>query len=123
MATAVSGAGQPVYKLNFDAGSELHAATQPFLLTNPPGDASNATLGTLLRDYFVSFSTSLDPNAVSYSGMSKPIWPLYTTSSANATTGTFSRLSVNDTMIGTTFDYDASPRCDFFYGQSYVVRN
>ncbi|KAI9663984.1 MAG: hypothetical protein M1821_007475 [Bathelium mastoideum] len=123
MATAVAGVGQPVYKLNFDAGNELHAATQPFLLTVPPGDANNATLALLMRDYFASFATSLDPNAVSYSGTPKPTWPLYLTSGSNGTSGTFNRLSVNYTMIGTTEDFDASPQCDFFHGQSYVVRN
>ena len=126
MATAVAGVGQPVYKLIFDAGDEQHAATQPFLLDYPPANANNATLAKLMRDYFISFATSLDPNTVSYSGTPKPNWPLYVPSEAaasNATTSTFSILDVNYTMIGTTIDFDADAQCDFFHGQSYVVRN
>jgi carboxylesterase type B len=117
MATALSAVGVPVYKLRFAAGTELHAATQPFLLDVPPADSNNRTLGLLLRDYFISFAVEGDPNAVSYSGTVKPEWPLYFSD------GGFNVLDVNYTMIGAIPDYDAGPRCDFFHGQSYIVRN
>ncbi|KAL9094046.1 MAG: hypothetical protein Q9165_003716 [Trypethelium subeluteriae] len=128
MATAVSGAGQPVYKLLMNAGTEQHGATQPFLLSVPGADDSNnATLGRILRDYFISFAVNLDPNQVSYSGTPKPTWPAYYAAAGaaggNSSTGSLNILDVNYTMIGATPDFDADARCDFFHGQSYVVRN
>lgn len=35
----------------------------------------------------------------------------------------FSILDITYTTIGVERDIDASPQCDFFHGQSYVVRN
>lgn len=72
-----------------------------------------------MKDYFVSFATTLNPNAVSYSGTPKPYWPTYQAPGSS----NFSVMYVNYTMMGVTPDYDVGPRCNFFHGQSYVVRN
>ena len=140
MATAVSDYGNPVYKFNFAAGTELHGAMIPFVETlnlhgavpsflipySIPGanmcitgDDSNTTLATILRDYYVSFAVALDPNAKTYSNISRPYWPTY----MNDKSGPFSVLDITQTTIGVERDSDASPRCDFFHAQSYVVRN
>ncbi|RJE24716.1 Carboxylesterase family [Aspergillus sclerotialis] len=120
MATAVSDYGNPVYKFVFAAGNELHGAVGPFVESlNLKGDASNTTLSSILRDYYVSFAVALDPNAKSYSSISRPYWPTY----MNDKNGPFSILDVTYTTIGAERDIDASPRCDFFHAQSYVVRN
>ena len=123
MATAVSDWGLPAYKLIFDAGSELHGATVPFLFdTTLDGSASqNATLAHIMKDWYLSFAITLDPNQVSYSNTTKPSWPPYQLNSQSS----FNVMDVNYTMIGVVndLDFDATARCDFFHSQSYVVRN
>jgi carboxylesterase type B len=123
MASAVSDWGIPTYKLIFNAGTELHGATVPFLFdTTLSGSAAqNATLGHIMKDWYISFAVTLDPNQNSYSNVSKPNWPLY--QSAGQTT--FNVMDVNYTQIGVVddLDFDVSARCDFFHSQSYVVRN
>ena len=103
----------------------LHVCPQFFwaivrLRANQSTVINNATLGYIIKDYFLSFATNLDPNARSFSGTSKPFWPQYTAGVSNVT---FAVMDVNYTMMGVTEDFDASPQCDFFHGQSYVVRN
>ncbi|KAJ9644670.1 Golgi apyrase [Coniosporium tulheliwenetii] len=88
MGSALSHAGVPVWKMVFNAGSQTHASTAPYLL-GPPGNvtsfienqfiASNATLAAIMRDYFLSFATELDPNTASFSGVDRPYWPQYDT--------------------------------------------
>lgn len=121
MATATSDYGLPVYKLIFDAGAQTHGATRAFLGFTPGDNGNNATLSLIMKDWFISFTQELDPNTVSYSNASKPNWPLYQTPGTDG----FSVMSVNYTEIGARSDYiyDATDRCDFFHGQSYVVRN
>lgn len=72
-----------------------------------------------MRDYYVSFAVSLDPNAESYTDIPRPYWPTY----MSEQNGDFSVLNVTDSLISVHRDADASPRCDFFHAQSYVVRN
>ncbi|KZT55338.1 alpha/beta-hydrolase [Calocera cornea HHB12733] len=118
MAAAVADLGLPSWKLLFYAGSELHGATSPYLYAenNNGTQGANNTIGAYMKDWFISFTTHLDPNAVSYSGLQKPFWPTYNNGSAQT-------MVVNYTQIGVVHDYDDSPQCDFFHGQSYVVRN
>ena len=79
-----------------------------------------------MKDWFISFVTDLDPNAKSFSDttLDKPVWPLY-----NPQLGTqgdvpeFAVMDVNYTQIGVIPDLDVSDKCDFWHGQSYVVRN
>ncbi|RMJ24384.1 Carboxylesterase family [Aspergillus sp. HF37] len=120
MATAVADYGSPVYKLYFAAGSDLHGAVAPFVKSrNLNGLADNSTLSSIMRDYYVSFAVSLDPNAESYTDIPRPYWPTY----MGEQNGDFSVLNVTDSLISVNRDADASPRCDFFHAQSYVVRN
>ena len=127
MATAVSDWGQSVYKLVFSAGSELHGATSPFLFStnltvngvNPP--SLNSTLALIMKDWYLSFAIHLNPNTVAYSNAKKPYWPSYQAAGVQNLTV----MDVNYTMIGRVDDryFDATVQCDFFHGQSYVVRN
>lgn len=146
MATSASDY-HPTYKMIFNAGTEMHGATQPYLLqfgygskafilyltpfspypslsiphanNGPDATGQNGTLGNIMKDYYVSFVTHLDPNAISYSGTPKPAWPSYQSSGG----GTFAVMNVNYTMMGATQDFDAGPRCDFWHGESYITRN
>lgn len=83
------------------------------------GTSNNATIASILRDYYISFAVLLDPNAKSYTNIPHPHWPTYQTAGSSG----FSVLNVTYTDISITPDQDASARCDFFHGQSYVVRN
>ncbi|KFG80558.1 carboxylesterase [Metarhizium anisopliae] len=120
MAAAVSDRGEPVYKMIFDAGGGLHGSLVPFTETvNLNGTSNNATLASIIRSYYISFATQLDPNAVSYTDSNHPHWPTYQTGgNANLTV-----LSITDSGIEAGEDPDNSAQCDFFHGQSYVVRN
>lgn len=129
LGTAFSRAGVPVWKMVFNAGSELHAATAPYLLA-PPGNVtsfsqerttpSNATLVAIMKDYFLSFAAELDPNAASISGIRRPYWPQYKTP---AYAENFAVLEVNQTWIGVRSDPDASALCNFFHAENAAVRN
>lgn len=129
MGSALSHAGVPMWKMVFNAGSQTHAATAPYFL-GPPGNvtsflenqfiASNATLAAIMRDYFLSFVTELDPNAASFSGADRPYWPQYDTP---ADAAEFTVLEVNYTTIGSRPDSDDSAQCDFFFAEGEVVRN
>ena len=122
MATATADLGLPTWKLVFDAGTETHGATADFLFTTNVTAINNMTLAYIMKDYFLSFATDLDPNTHSFSGVEKPYWPMYEGMGPNEA-GSFSIMDVNYTMIGMTQDFDVNAQCDFFHGQSYVVRN
>lgn len=72
-----------------------------------------------MKDWYTSFAIHLDPNAQSFSGTPKPYWPVYNTPDLT----NFTIMDVNYTMMGATPDLNASPQCDFFRSQPYVVRN
>lgn len=72
-----------------------------------------------MKDWYSSFAINLDPNAQSFSGTPKPYWPMYNT----ADLSNFTIMDVNYTMMGAIGDLNANARCDFFKGQSAVVRN
>ncbi|KAL9079065.1 MAG: hypothetical protein Q9157_002033 [Trypethelium eluteriae] len=122
IASAYADRGLPTWKMIFDAGTQLHGATGTFLFA-PPGTPEavgvNETLGYIMRDYFLSFVINLDPNTESLSNTSKPFWPMYQAPSSSR----FSVMDVNVTNLGVREDFDAAPKCDFFAGQSYAVRN
>ena len=118
MATAASDWGMPTWKLIFNAGTQLHGADGPFLW-GPESAINNFTLANIMKDWYLGFVLNLDPNSVSNSGTPKPYWPLYQAAGVSD----FSVMDVNYTMMGAIPDMDANPRCDFFHGQSYVVRN
>ncbi|KAK3698222.1 hypothetical protein LTR37_017047 [Vermiconidia calcicola] len=114
MATAVSDWGLPTWKFIFNAGSQLHGADGPFLF-GPESAVNNNTLALILKDWYLGFVINLNPNSISNSGTPKPQWPQYQEG--------FTAMSINYTMMGAVRDVDASSKCDFFHGQSYVVRN
>ncbi|KAK5175704.1 uncharacterized protein LTR77_000843 [Saxophila tyrrhenica] len=118
MATAMSDWGMPTWKFLFNAGSQLHGADGPFLW-GPPESINNFTISNILKDWYLGFVQNLDPNSVSNSGTQKPFWPQYQSEG----TMDFPIMDINYTMMGVTPDFDANARCDFFHGQSYVVRN
>ena len=72
-----------------------------------------------MRDWYLSFATDLDPNAASYTDIEHPYWPTYT----NGQNDNFSVMGVTYTTLSVKPDPDVSAKCDFFHGQSYVVRN
>ncbi|KAK3670089.1 hypothetical protein LTR78_010029 [Recurvomyces mirabilis] len=119
MASAVSDAGLPAYKLVFNAGTELHGATRPFLHNTNASTINNATLALIMKDWYLSFAINQDPNQQSFSNATKPYWPAYNLQGSS----NFIVMDVNYTMIGPVQDFWASSGCDFFRGQASVVRN
>jgi carboxylesterase type B len=79
LSSAFSNYGLPIWKQIFNDGSQLHGATHTILFSNTYGThtGDNYTLFQVLADWYISFTAELDPNAVSYSNLSKPYWPQY----------------------------------------------
>ena len=124
MTSTVADAGLPSYKLAFYAGSQTHGATGAFVFSQDRV-SPNATIAGIMKDWFLSFVIDLDPNTRSFSGLTKPYWPQFT-ANVNENAGVvsqFNAMEVNLTSIGVVPDPDTSAQCDFFHGQSYVVRN
>ncbi|KAK4503862.1 hypothetical protein PRZ48_004777 [Zasmidium cellare] len=119
ISAALSDYGQPVWKMIFDAGSQTHGALQPFVETVNVGDSNNATPASIMRNYYISFATFLNPNSVKFTSVGHPIWPVYQTPDIAG----FRALSVTHTTVEPSDDPDVRPQCDFFHSQSYVVRN
>lgn len=117
-ASAFSEQSLPVYKLIFNAGTELHAAPQTFF-QSAPAETSEPNLARAMLEYWISFTTTLDPNSISYSNASKAVWPQYT----GGNQGDFLVLEVYPTSFNVSSDSDANARCDFLYGRSRVVLN
>lgn len=84
---------------------------------------NNITLTNILKDWYLGFVLNLDPNSICNSGTPKPYWPQYQAPTNASSDIDFSIMSINYTMMGVSPDVDANSRCDFFHGQSYVVRN
>lgn len=107
IAGAASARGLPVWKMVFNAGSQLHGATSAFLFSDPivpsPGELGNTTFGPVLRDYFVSFAVELDPNRWA-TVANKTVWPRFEVE-------TESVLDVGLTGIEVRKDPDASSQC------------
>ncbi|OJD30820.1 alpha beta-hydrolase [Diplodia corticola] len=116
-----------VFKLIFAAGSQLHAATTPFLTSksiNFP-DANNATLADIMSAYWISFATTHDPNPLR--DPRAPFWPSYSSggngSAADGQSIGFSVLQINDKSIEVQGDPDNSAACSFFSSHSQSVLN
>lgn len=116
-----------VFKLTFAAGSQLHAATAPFLCSNETGfpAANNHTLAEIMASYWISFLVNHDPNPMRRSDA--PYWPSYVSNGngtvANGESVGFDTLAVTYTTIGPAPDKDASPRCDFWASHGWQVQN
>ncbi|OCL12110.1 alpha/beta-hydrolase [Glonium stellatum] len=127
MAGAVSATGEKAWKMVFNAGDQVHGATAEFLFSTTinryfvlhvgyvdadadeifvaAGDVlGNATLGAILRDYFVSFAVELDPNAWA-TVANKPAWQAFKAKEESV-------LDVEFTSINVKRDPDASKQCE-----------
>lgn len=121
------GNSSSVFKLIFDAGSQLHGATAPFLCSNVtswPG-ANNETLAEIMSSYWISFATTMDPNPLRTSDA--PFWPSYVTggngTTANGESVGFSVLDVTYGGIASVDDLDSTVQCEFFLNRGYTLRN
>ncbi|KAJ4295596.1 hypothetical protein N0V90_007609 [Kalmusia sp. IMI 367209] len=118
IAASIAATNTPVFKELFDAGTQLHGATGVFLFdlnyASTPG--ANATIADSLKDFYLSFALHLDPNAQSWSNVSKPVWPDYKSGDV---------MSFNYTEMGAVSDvyYDNTERCKFWQDNSEVVQN
>lgn len=116
-----------VFKLIFDAGSQVHGATAPFLTstaTNWP-TANNQTLAALLTSYWISFAATMDPNPLR--AADAPYWPSYMSGGAGTlaegeSVG-FEVLDITYGGISTAGDPDARVQCEFFANKGYTLRN
>ena len=118
VATAVS-RWSPVWKMRFNAGGKIHAATKAFLYelqSDGQGFTPNDTLADIMKDYFVSFAVSFDPNKKIATEIAKPVWPKYES-------GKSTILEVNATSIGTIRDPDQNTRCEFFRAHGDVIKS
>ncbi|KAH7015865.1 Alpha/Beta hydrolase protein [Ilyonectria destructans] len=117
IAQAVADAGAPAYKLVFNSGYQFHSATGYFIYSNyinadgsrTTGGASipgNATLATLLRNYFISFTIHQDPNALTVNDISAPSWPKYDSETPEI-------MYLSDSGVRVRDDPDVSQRCQF----------
>ncbi|KAJ6101836.1 hypothetical protein N7486_004263 [Penicillium sp. IBT 16267x] len=109
MAEAVEAIQMPVYKLDFNAGSQTHGATIPYLF-DAADATSNSTLASYMKSWYLSFAVALDPNADIVG--STPRWASYP-----------SVLYATDNSLKTIMDPDVTKGCDFFLSNPYVVRN
>lgn len=116
-----------VFKLVFDAGSQLHSSTLPFLNSNVTEwpSANNQTLAAIMSSYWISFITTTDPNPLRVA--EAPYWPSYTSGGAGSaaegeSTG-FEVLDITYGGIGVIGDPDASVQCEFFSDKGYTLRN
>lgn len=121
------GNSSSVFKLRFDAGSQLHGATQSFLCSNVTGwpNANNETLAEIMSSYWISFATTMDPNPLRLS--TAPFWPSYV-SGGNGTTANgeavgFSVLDITYGGITSVDDLDSTVQCEFFLNRGYTLRN
>lgn len=116
-----------VFKLIFDAGSQIHGSTAPFLCseyTNWPG-ANNESLAAIMSSYWISFITTLDPNPLRLA--EAPYWPSYVSggagSAAEGESVGFEVLDITYGGISTASDPDARVQCEFFLNKGYTLRN
>ncbi|KAF2244160.1 alpha/beta-hydrolase [Trematosphaeria pertusa] len=118
IASSLATSNQPIYKFVFDAGTQIHASTGPFLgdlnYASEPG--ANVTLADVMKDWYVSFAIHGDPNAQSWSKVLKPTWPDYRTGEV---------MSVNYTQLGAVDDvwFDDDTGCKFLWEHEEVVQN
>ncbi|KAH7138857.1 Alpha/Beta hydrolase protein [Dendryphion nanum] len=117
IASSVAAQDLTVYKSVFSAGLQTHSAIFFFLadLIDSPG--YNATIASAVKDWYTSFAIHLDPNAESWSNVSKPIWPRYNEGAEVMT--------MNYTQIGAVPDiyYDDTEKCRFLWENGVVVQN
>ena len=72
-----------------------------------------------MRNYYISFAVSLNPNEMNFTTVDHPDWPTYQSPGVSG----FTILNVTYTTVRPSEDVDVRPQCDFFHSQSEVVRN
>lgn len=116
------GATQPFLfsdNINRESLKNIEMMDEPLLITSnwtASGETSlgpvtipgNATLASILRDYFISFAIALDPNSIPSSTAARPIWPSYQ-STDNGTV----ILRLQDNGITISQDPDDNQRCQY----------
>ncbi|KAJ0108292.1 hypothetical protein J7T55_005269 [Diaporthe amygdali] len=129
IAEAASKAELATYKMVFDSGIQFHGSTQQFLYSdtvNPTGDTSfgsvtipgNGTLAIIMRDYFISFAVTLDPNSALSSSRARPVWPGY-----QSTNDTTAILRVQNNGITISKDPDINAHCQWLaFSAPYLER-
>jgi carboxylesterase type B len=125
IASAVSDVA-PVWKMVFDAGTQLHGADKDFLFNTTFGTqpGQNLTIANVMKDWYLSFVVEGDPNARTFIGDPKPVtWAMYMNGFNGDDGKGFNIMSINYTEIGMVRDPDASAKCDWWHGQSAIVRN
>ncbi|KAF2187964.1 alpha/beta-hydrolase [Zopfia rhizophila CBS 207.26] len=121
IASSLTPSNLKTYKLIFNAGTQVHAATGPFLSEFPSelghSPAENATIGLFMKDWYASFIVSGDPNVNPWSGVKKPYWPVYGNEG--------DVMMVNYTDIGGVNDgaFDRGERCEFWWENGDVAQN
>lgn len=116
---AASNSNIPVWKSLFNTGSYVHGSFVPYLLQDSRA-VDNATLSNIVKDYYLSFVTDLDPNtATSTSGTTRPVWPRYQLDSSRS----YPVLEFNTTSIAVREDRDAGARCRFWRSRNDISRN
>lgn len=121
------GNSSSVFKLIFNAGSQVHGATGSFLCSNVtdwPG-ANNQTLAEIMTSYWISFATTMDPNPLRTSDA--PFWPSYVSggdgTAADGESVGFTVLDITYGGIAAVDDLDASVQCEFFSNKGFTLRN
>jgi carboxylesterase type B len=114
-AITLSEHGVPVDKMSFEAGTQLHGATTPYLIS--ASDASGnggAALASQMKKWFLSFVTDGNPNV--RSNAFEIFWPTYSRGKRVLNVDRSSAVNV-------VRDQDATRRCDFFFDNSLLLRN
>jgi hypothetical protein len=111
--------GSAVWKMRFDAGTQVHGATGRFLydinLTMP--GANNQTLAEIMTWYWISFIVHNDPNPLRVPDA--PFWPSYSGGQVGDKVE-FNTLAVTYTDIEVEPDQQNSAKCDFFDAEGYL---
>lgn len=78
----------------------------------------NATLASILRDYFISFAIALDPNSLPSSTTARPMWPTYRSTDNDTVI-----LRLQDNGLTISQDPDENERCQYLSSSSpYLER-
>ena len=112
----------PLYKVLFATGRKAHGGTLPFLCSTEPGfpEAANQTLAKIMSDYWISFITTGDPNALK--SEVAPVWEGYGAVDEDGFAG-MNTLVVGDQEVVVQRDGDASARCEFWGNQAEIAQN
>jgi hypothetical protein len=108
-----------VFKMRFDAGTQVHGATGGFLYDinlNRPA-ANNQTLADIMQWYWISFVIYNDPNPLKVP--EAPFWPSYSAGAPDPYVG-FSTLGVTYTTIEVEEDEQNGAKCDFLDAEGYL---